>query len=359
MEDTAQTGGSLYDEGGYGCVFTPPLLCANEKGVGAGAGAGAGAGPKQVDKLLKASDAEYEYSIAQSIQKIPLWRQYLSVPESICTPAPISKQTETELGECKLIGSTPLGKMRLLRSSFVGVPIQQLKLNIATFSFYDFAVHLLEGVSLLNLFGIVHRDLHMGNILVDRANVPRIIDFNLAVSIHNMPAAAAKMRVTYDPELMQVSPDWALVNAVAAGRNAQTIMEDLFHRNSFYKTVQTLTGITEREQRDALQTFYEKSRSLQAGNVEAWFQNYWRLVDAWAVGMALTYVLSKLLLWPSFQRTDYRAHKDTLLSVIRGLTAFNPLERIDSIQALAMLNPDSYVLRKYGMVWLEKVGRRN
>ncbi len=353
--EATQAGGSLYDEGGYSCVFTPPLLCANEKGVGAGAGAGTG--PRQIDKLLKKDEAEYEYSIAKAIQKIPLWRQYISVPESMCTPAPISKQTETELANCKLIGSTPLGKMRLLRSTYAGVPLFQMKLNLATFSFYEFVVHLLEGVSLLNLYGVVHRDLHMGNILVDRANVPRVIDFNLAVSVHDIPTAAQKLRIQYDPTLIQVSPDWCLLSAVSAGKSAATTLDDMFHRNTYYKTIQTLIGIDEASQRTELQEFYEKSRSLQAGDVEQWFKNYWRLVDAWSVGAALAYMLSKLLLWPSFQRTDYKTHKEVLLSVIRRLTAFNPLERIDSVQALAMLNPDSYVLRKYGMAWLEKVGR--
>ena len=354
MATETQTGGSLYDEGGYGCVFTPPLLCANEKGVGATAGA---TGPKQIDKLLKKEEADYEFSIATAIQKIPLWRQYISVPESMCTPAPISKQTETELASCKLIGSTPLGKMRLLRSVYAGVPLFQLKLNISTFSFYEFMVHLLEGVSLLNLYGVVHRDLHMGNILVDRANVPRIIDFNLAVSVHDLAAAVEKVRIMYDPTLLQVSPDWCLVSAVAAGKDAFTIMDDMFHRNTYYKTIQTLTGVEEAAQRASLETFFEKSRSMQAGDVELWFRNYWRLVDAWSVGACLAYLLAKLQLWPSFQRTDFKTHRALILEVVRRLTAFNPLERIDSVQALAMLNPDSYVLRKYGMAWLEKVGR--
>jgi serine/threonine protein kinase len=353
MEESSQTGGNLYDEGGYGCVFMPPLLCAGEKKSDAGTGIGA----PLLDKLLKKEDADDEYAIGTAIQKIPLWRQYMSVPEHMCTPAPLSQQVETEMGECKLIGRLPLGKMRILRSSFAGVPLAQLKLSIPTFSFFDFMVHLLEGVSLLSLFGIVHRDLHLGNILVDRANVPRIIDFNLALSARNPEAAGARMHHQYRPDLIQVSPDWCLLNAVAGGKNGHTTMEDMFRRNPYYKSIQAVLGIDEEEQREALRTFYEKSRSAQTGDMELWFKSYWRLIDAWSVGCDLTYLVSKLELWPTFQKTDYREHKEVIGKVLRKLTAFNPLERIDSVQALAMLNPDSYVLRKYASVWLDKVGR--
>jgi hypothetical protein len=348
--DASQAGGSLYDEGTYGCVFTPPLLCA-------GAGADAGAGEHKLDKLMKQEEAEKEYKIAQLIQQIPLWRQYMSVPEGICTPAPLSKQTDPDIGNCKLVGKTPLGKMRLLRLTFAGLPLSQLKLNISTFSFYEFMVHLLEGASLLSLFGIVHRDLHLGNVLVDKANVPRIIDFNLAVSVRNLAAAGASMHHVYEPDLLQVSPDWCLVNAVAHGKDGIRVIDDMFRRNTFYKTIQSVLGIGEAEQREALQGFYEKSRSLQSGNMQLWFQSYWRVIDSWGVGLMLTYVLSKLMLWPSFQSTDYRTHKDKILAVLKRMTAFSPLERIDSVQALAALNPDSYVLRKYGGAWLDKVGR--
>jgi hypothetical protein len=353
--DASQAGGSLYDEGGYGCVFTPPLLCAGEKGAGAGAGREAGTG--RLDKLMKQEEAEKEYRVAQLIQQIPLWRQYMSVPEGICTPAPLSRQTDPAIGDCKLVGKTPLGKMRLLRLTFAGLPLSQLKLNISSFSFYEFMVHLLEGASLLSLFGIVHRDLHLGNVLVDRANVPRIIDFNLAVSVRDLSAAASFMHHMYAPDLLQVSPDWCLVNAIAQGKDGMRTMDDMFRRNTFYKTIQSVLGISEMDQRETLQTFYEKSRSLQSGSVDLWFKSYWRVIDSWSIGAMLAHVLSKLMLWPSFQSTDYRTHKDTILAVLRRMTSFSPLERIDSVQALAMLNPDSYVLRKYGGAWLDKVGR--
>jgi hypothetical protein len=351
-EDGSQTGGNLYDSGSYGCVFIPPLLCVGEK-----AGAAAETGEPRLNKLLKKEDAEEEYQIALAIQRIPLWRQYMSVPDSICTPAPLSKQTDAELADCKLFGKMPLGKMRLLRSSFAGVPLSQLKFQISSFSFYDFMVHLLEGVSLLSLFGVVHRDLHLGNILVDRTNVPRIIDFNLAVSVHNSSTASSRLHHVYAPELIQVSPDWCLANAVSAGKDGYQVIEDMFRRNQYYKMLQSLLEIGEDEQREALQSFYRKSRSTQTGDLALWFRSYWRSIDAWAVGCDLAYVLSKLLLWPSFQSTDYRTHKELIHKVLRRLTAFDPLERADSVQALAILKPDSYILRKYGGTWLEKVGR--
>jgi hypothetical protein len=63
------------------------------------------------------------------------------------------------------------------------------------------------------------------------------------------------------------------------------------------------------------------------------------------------------MLWPSFQKTDYTRHATEIKGVLRKLTAVNPMDRIDSVQALALLDPGNYIVRKYAGDWLEKVGR--
>lgn len=355
---TEQTGGALLDEGSYGCIFMPPLLCTNEKrdptdeeGVKALDG--------KLDKVMRISDAEKEFVVAKEIQKIPLWRQYFGVPESMCTPAPASRQAETDLQDCTILNKLPLGRLRILRSDYAGSPLNQLRLQISSFSFRSFMVHLLEGASLMALFGVVHCDLHAGNVLTDRVNVPRIIDFNRALSIHHMDQVLSKMALSYYANrlLIQVSPDWLLVSGRLEKMDKDTILDDLFEHSAWLKKIQAFLGVTAASQRESLETFYEKSRSAQAGNLILWFKSYWRLVDSWAVGNLLMNTLLKLLLWPSFQATDYSRHAPQIKTVLRKMLATSPLERIDSVQALALLDPDNYILRKYAGDWLAKVGR--
>jgi serine/threonine protein kinase len=352
-----QTGGALLDEGGYGCVFMPPLLCINEKRDPSDKEGGRGLDGK-LDKVLRLDDAEKEYIVAKEIQKIPLWQQYFSVPESMCTPAPASKQTETSLQDCTILNKMPLGRLRILRSNYAGTPLNQLRIQINTFSFRSFMIHLLEGAALMALFGVVHCDLHFGNVLIDKANVPRIIDFNRGISIHQIKDVRAKMGLIYygNRDLIQVSPDWALLCGRMDGIDKDTILADLFETSVWLKKIQAFLGIMATSQRESLETFYAKSRSAQTADLTLWFKSYWRLVDSWAIGNVLINTLLKLLLWPSFQATDYSRHATQIKTVLSKMTAVSPLERIDSVQALALLDPGNYILRKYAGDWLEKVG---
>lgn len=372
---TEQTGGALLDEGSYGCVFIPPLLCANEKRPNIRSDAlpsdlfhgrepnekGAdmrGDMEGKLDKLIRAGDAEKEYIVAKEIRKIPLWRQYFSVPESICTPAPVSRQIETNLQDCTILNKMPLGRLRILRSDYAGVPLNQLRIQIATFSFHSFMVHFLEGAALMALFGVVHCDLHSGNVLTDRANVPRIIDFNRALSINHTDQIRSKMALAYfgNRNLIQVAPDWSLLCGRIEGMSKDKIIDDLMENSVWLKKIQSFLGVSAASQRDSLETFYTKSKSAQTANLELWFKSYWRMVDSWAIGTLLINTLLKLLLWPSFQSTDYSRNAAKIKDVLRKMTAVSPLERIDSVQALALLDPGNYILRKYAGDWLEKVG---
>lgn len=339
----------------------PPLLCENEKGRPVVKEDEKGvAGEGKLDKLLPKSDAEAEFSIASEVQKIPLWRQYFVVAESMCTPAPLSKQTEPELSDCSVAMKAPLGKLRILRMDYGGVRLGRLQLNIPTFSFHSFMVHLLESGALLALFGVVHRDLHKDNVLVDRSNVPRIIDFNLSVSAQSSDHRIQQiMDYTYTPlhTYLQVSPDWAIVNGYHQKKGPNVVIDDMMANSLNLKLLQAFFGIPSATQRVSLEEFVRRSRSAQTGDIVLWFKSYWRLVDSWAIGMVLVWMLSKLTLWPSFQKTDYSRRAGEIKNVLRKMLAINPMERIDSVQALALLDPGNYIVRKYGGDWLDKVGR--
>ena len=167
-------GGRLIAQGNTGCVFTPALHCKYKKDDQKPA-----KGEQILTKLSDEYNANIEYTIATIIRGIPLWKNYFSVALSMCEPS--MKQTEKDLPECKPLQKAPITTFRILPLTNAGLQIYRYKFPVATFDMMNFFTHLIGAGALLALFGVVHTDLHMGNIMVDDHTIPRIIDFNLAI----------------------------------------------------------------------------------------------------------------------------------------------------------------------------------
>lgn len=344
------SGGKLFDEGMYGCIFTPPLECKNKN--------------KQtfeetefpaLSKLILKDAANIEYAISKVIHQIPLWKNYFVVSESICEPALIQK--DKDLDNCFALIDHKLSEFRILNMPYGGVPLNIYRINISTFDFLKFVIHFIESAALLNLFGIVHRDIHQGNILVDENDVPRIIDFNLAIPVQSK-ITSNKLKHTYNYITAQEPPDSTLVNALMIGFKANSVIDTIIDKKPIIKKIRNILGISSYDQLESLNKFYQDSKSVKIGDSAKWFNTYWRTIDSWAVGVNIIDLISKLSLWPEFSTTLKRI-SPRLFPVLRRLCAVNPINRIDSVQALNYLNPNSFIIRKYSKSWLNKVGTGN
>jgi serine/threonine protein kinase len=340
------SGGKLFDEGMYGCIFTPPLECKDAtKQIALDE-------DEQITKLILTESAKLEYSIGTSIRQIPLWKNYFIVSESICEPAPIQK--DKDLSKCPILQDHPLKDFRILTMPYGGLPLSVYRINLSSFNFMEFVIHFIEAGAILNIFGIVHRDIHQGNILVDDEQVPRLIDFNLAIPVKS-EVTSSKLRHKYDYVLGQEPPDSTLVNAVMLGFNYQRVIDSIVEKKPILKKVRNILGATVNEQLESLEKFYRESKAVKAGNQVGWFNNYWRTIDSWAVGVNIVDLISKLSLWPEFSYTIKKI-SPKLFPVLRKLCDVNPKKRIDCVQALNYLAPNSFIIRKYGKPWLAKVG---
>jgi serine/threonine protein kinase len=344
-------GGKLFDEGLYGCIFTPPLICKD--------------GTKQVigednnkivlSKLISSSDAKVEYSVSSFIHKIPLWKNYFIVSESICTPASVQK--DKELNNCSVLNDYKLSELKILNMPYGGTPLNTYKFNMANLDFMKFIIHFIEAGALLNIFGIVHRDIHQGNILVDDNEVPRIIDFNLVISA-NSTVTNDKLRHKYSYTIAQEPPDSTLVNAVMLGYNPEKVIDSIIEKKPICKKIRTILGISELEMHQELDEYYLKSKSAKTGDSAKWFQSNWRTIDSWAVGVNIVDLISKFSLWPEFS-AKLKPVRAKLFPVLKRLCSVSPLHRIDCVQALNKLNPNSFIIRRYGKAWLARVGDGN
>jgi hypothetical protein len=349
MEE-AVVGGKLIDEGLYGCIFMPPLECKPGSRRGSLETDKDGLHPP-LSKLILKDDAEMEFSISKMIRKIPLWRNYFVVSETICDPAPIQK--DKDISKC-IDKPQLIVNYRVLTMPYGGQSMSTFRFNIKGFDFMSFIKHFLECGALLNLFGVVHRDIHQGNILIDNAFVPRIIDFNLAIPV-NSNVVAEDLSHKYEYSIAQEPPDSALVNAIAHNIKADKVINDVIYKRPTMKQIKNLLGITSQAMADELEEFYLKSKSVKAGNSARWFELYWRTIDSWAFGVNLIDLISRLSLWPEFS-VVWKGMQGKVMPILRRLCAVSPLQRIDCVQALNYLDPSSFIIRKYGRAWLAKVG---
>lgn len=345
-----QTGGKLFDEGMYGCIFTPPLECADKSKNP----------PNEIadttlSKLILSSTANQEWNIMKKIKKIPLWKNYFVVSESSpCIPASIQK--DKELYNCDVLEDSrfKLSDFRILNLPYAGTPLTSYRINLQSFDFTAFVIHFIEAGALLNLFGIVHRDIHQGNILIDNEQVPRIIDYNLSILVgDNITINMLKHK--YDYNLGQEPPDSTLVNAVYMKYKYDKVIDSLINKKTVIKKIRNILNVSAQEQTESLEKFYNDSKSAKIGDEVMWFNNYWTKIDSWAIGVNIVDLISKLMLWPQFSQT-YKKISPKLIPILRKMCEVNPHKRIDCVQALNQLSPNSFIIRKYSKPWLSKVG---
>jgi serine/threonine protein kinase len=218
----------------------------------------------------------------------------------------------------------------------------------------DFVTHFISAGAILNLFGIVHRDIHGGNILVDKEDVPRIIDFNLAIFVEN-DDAVMKLQHQYNYQLTQEPPDSTLVNAIKLGYKPNNVIQSIIYKKNIIKKIINLLQLPLNDMEEELESFYRQSKSVKQGEDTKWFHVYWRTIDSWAIGVNIVDLFYKLSLWPEFSSQSSRI-KSKLSPVLRGLCAVSPLKRLDCVQALYLLDPNHFIIRKYAGAWLKKVG---
>jgi serine/threonine protein kinase len=342
------SGGKLIDDGLYGCIFTPALECKHKK--------------KQeeveekdhleLSKLIPTSYAKKEDAVATLIRKIPLWKNYFIVSESMCEPSLIQK--DKDIVKCHVIQDKRLSAFRLLMMPYGGQPLNVHRFSLQTFQFMDFVTHFISAGAILNLFGIVHRDIHGGNILVDKEDVPRIIDFNLAIFVEN-DDAVMKLQHQYNYQLTQEPPDSTLVNAIKLGYKPNNVIQSIIYKKNIIKKISNLLQLPLNDMEEELESFYRQSKSVKQGEDTKWFHVYWRTIDSWAIGVNIVDLFYKLSLWPEFSSQSSRI-KSKLSPVLRGLCAVSPLKRLDCVQALYLLDPNHFIIRKYAGAWLKKVG---
>ena len=161
----------------------------------------------------------------------------------------------------------------------------------------------------------------------------------------------------YSPTYTQESPDNAILIGAQRKMNGMVVINDIMRFKAILVTIRSVLGVSEKEQRDSMVTFYKTSPSAQSGDLVRWFRLYWRVCDSWAIGCVIVWLISRLSLWQSFVEGPYATYQASLIKVLRKMCDTNPKERIDAVQALNMLDPSNFIVRTYGKEWLAVVNK--
>ena len=349
-----QTGGKLLAQGVDGCIFIPRLKCKGNSFDFVKSG------ELMVDKLTNRNSAEYEFKIAQKILNIPLFSNYFIIPSDICTPEAVEKQTEPDLTKCEIPES--FNNTKILRMPYGGVSLYNYSFNLKTFSPIQFTKHLLEAGALLALNGIVHNDLHQGNIIVDDNSVPRIIDFGRAIFTYETISERYFIH-PYSARYFQEPPDYFLLNSKINDYSKKLAMADFLDKRSvMIEQLFLFFNLTENDIISSMEEYIHLSSSYKNNDYVGWFNHHWRTNDSWAIGVRLLDCFFNLLYFKTFEN-KWKEDSSIIMPVLKRLVEINPFRRIDCVQALDMLEylegseGENIIIQNYGSGWLDKIGR--
>lgn len=336
-ESSALHGGKLLAEGSYGCVFDPPLACVSgiEKKVKG----------HQLGKMTTRSEAEKELYISNVLKTIPHIDKYVAVLTTDCQLKPRVKQEEKDFRKCEILLTKPYNKFVQLITPYSGEALHffNKQIRAGAIDFYKFGGHLLEGVSLFLLRGLVHFDLHKANILILNPNEPKIIDFGFTWQYSFLPKIVDDLpQYMFEPEHAQYAPELHIPGRVEMSMPINNnILYEILNKKNVSRRLELIFGVPFEQSLAEYKDFMYNSLSIKTHNWLKFYQTYWPKFDAWSVGRVLLDTYHIITSVRGYKPTE----KDAIYSeVIRGLCTPNPKKRLTAAQALKLWNPDSPVL---------------
>lgn len=353
-----QTGGAIIGQGTYGCVFDPPLLCQTAVDTQKERRG------KVLGKLSLAWDVENEIYASKILSDIPKADKYFVLPNlnSMCTnPVPMKKQPDQEgIEECEPIKVFGTKELVHYTMPFGGITIHNTfeKNPTKLFPIQMIITHLLEGCSLLTLNGYVHYDIHANNILLDSTSqIPRLIDFGFSFSTQLLTNDVINERwKVYSPSAGMEPPEITVANGIRKGLQFDRIVKDIIRQKHPLKSVESYCGLSRSSQLRDFISFWNSSQSSKKKDWLAFFRVYWPAFDAWGAGIIILVLYKNALNNKALQKLpDWPSISSRTKEVLRGLLRMDPRNRLDSVEALSLFNPESFVVSSpSGRAWLQK-----
>jgi serine/threonine protein kinase len=196
-------------QGTFGCIFYPAIECDGSISKN----------KKYASKLVKNNRAELnEYLIGKMIKKIKLYEYYYAPVVNMCS-INLAKIDKRERDMCRIIRTKTTGlgntssvdytnNYSIMKIPFIDnihmidyfINLETDKKEILTYVLYSYN-YLLQNINTLNKHGIIHFDLKLSNILIEKSKkIPIIIDFGLSIIVSDIrPETYKKYFYAHNP----------------------------------------------------------------------------------------------------------------------------------------------------------------
>lgn len=196
--------------------------------------------------------------------------------------------------------------------------------------------HLLKGIQMYQGADIVHNDIHMGNIVVDKAGAARFIDFGLAFRKSKVRGfEEAHHNREFSPRLIWHPPEVQAMRITLGGLRMEESVDEIEEENP--DLVKIASQFPERRSGSLLAAMTRFAGSHSALSYGAFVRQYGFSFDCWRIGLCFWYMWNDLLDWSGLQFMPVWAHREAIRAVISGLTDFDPRSRWTIHDALAHL----------------------
>ena len=331
-----QVGGKVLGEGSYGCAFKPVPRCAD------------GTRYTHVGNLPAIGKITFqdddELKVGQQIMKLPLAANYFALPTKSCKPAMPVDDPDT----CELLEDyEDDGLIDMLVMPDGGKSLQYYSKDTATLAdnYVRIFKHLLEGMVIYQDAGYIHNDIHLGNILVDKHNVARFIDFGLTFR----PVEVTTMRSARMSEMFKTKASWAppeiyiwrlLTNIKEVGGQIPGLIQKIIESNSDYKYLERSFPMREPTAKTMAALVPFLTPLVNKKDFGSFVRQYGGRMDAWRLGMALWDVYLKIRQASILPGSSLKNHpllkkEKAVFHILEGLTEIDVRKRWDAKKALS------------------------
>jgi len=329
-----QRGGALLGQGVYGCTFKPVPRCAGGKVFEK-------VGDLPAVGKVTTEDMTAEIDIGRDLMRLPLAENYFAVPIAGCRPAlPIA---DAESHKCDVLRKRSLFEpvsMAIMPDGGVALTYWAMRLEKLVEHYESIFTHLLEGMLLYHRAGIIHNDIHMGNIVVDGRGVARYIDFGNAYRTADVRRwEDTMMGKSFRAKYVWYAPE---IHAARLYMDRKTLAEGVRYLRTISKEYGQLErNFPERESLEAGMAAFLRRTDFSSKGLATYLRENSVRLDWWRLGLCmwrLWYDLCEGL--PGFRRSRlYTERREVILRIIAGLTEFDPAKRMSAEEALRLLRP--------------------
>jgi serine/threonine protein kinase len=329
LKDGGEKPQSLLAEGTYGCTFYPPLPCKKGKQKGR---------EKEVGKLTRVVNADYELDIAEKLREIPNWESYYILSsEDSCSRKELEKMYKDYKKNCDFLERINPSQLTHLLSPYGGITLRKYSFR-PDFSVLSFLSHMATALEKMHAIGYGHFDIHEANILIDEKGVARLIDFGKSMKGDEINGESIqKHSFTFTPSFVWQPPELTVMNGVQEHLPQQIAILRTFDKKAIFQTAQTYLNLNIDAQKHIFEDFWNFSESAQARQWDRFFRHYWRKFDVWSLGVIALRIMKIQLVNTEYINGLWKSEGELLKKVLIQMLQASPAKRATINQVCTML----------------------